>query len=753
MYAEIIISSSVDRLDRPFTYRIPEDFPIPVNEIIGREVLIPFGKSNREIKGFVIGLTDKIDFDESAAKDIIAPVNGSTGVEENLMEMAAWLRKNYGGTMNDAIHSVIPAPKKTESRILHTMSLAVSADKARALITDFEIHHKTARARLLKRLLEADGNAISFTNYSECGLTYQALKDIEANGFIKLSDGRISRDPDMVVKAANSADERDAGKVELNEEQQKAVDTFLNNHREGESHGFLLFGVTGSGKTEVYMKMMENVIASGKQVIFLIPEIALTFQMIDRLSRRFGGKISMLNSKMSQGERYDQYLKAKEGEISIIVGPRSALFTPFPKLGLIIVDEEHEESYKSEKTPRYQAREAAMHRAEREKADIVLGSATPSLEAIKMVSDKKLTMLSLTRRAGGAEFPHTDIIDLREELKAGNRSVISRRLAGLIEDRLKKHEQIMLFINRRGYAGFVNCRSCGTVLKCPHCDVSLTFHRPGRLVCHYCGYERQMPKICPTCGSKYIATFGLGTEKVEEAVKAAFSSARVLRMDGDTTAGKNGHEEILSIFRNGEADILIGTQMIVKGHDFPRVTLVGVLAADLSLFTNDYRAGERTFDLVLQAAGRAGRGKIPGNVVIQTYHPEHYAVIDAAERNYNDFYKQEMKMRFMGGFPPSGHMLAIITVGADPDTVTEKAKIISTMVEENIPAEHDIMMTGPVWATIAKLRDRYRKVVYIRAKEREVLVGLKDIIENKVLENKGFAKVSVQFDFDPEGTI
>ena len=413
------------------------------------------------------------------------------------------------------------------------------------------------------------------------------------------------------------------------------------------------------------------------------------------------------------------------------------------------MDEEHEGSYKSSKTPRYHAREVALYRAREESAAIILGSATPSLEAVKLASDKEIEVLMLSSRPAGAIPPEIEVTDLREELKEGNKSIISRRLSELIKDRLNKGEQIILFINRRGYAGFISCRSCGEAIKCPHCDVSLTFHRPDRLVCHYCGYEEKMPDKCPKCTSPYIGTFGLGTEKVEEIVKKDFPTARVLRMDGDTTTGKNGHEAILESFKKGEADILIGTQMIVKGHDFEKVSLVGILAADLSLFLGDFRAAETTYELLVQAAGRAGRGRYRGKVVIQTYNPDHYVIQAAATGNYKDFYSKEIRYRKLGEYPPETHLLAVILFAAKAEEVSKGAEILVGFLTEK--KSESFVVNGPVWASIPKLRDIYRKIIYIKSPDRDELVRLKNLLEDYVKESSDFSKVSVQFDFEPHG--
>ena len=451
------------------------------------------------------------------------------------------------------------------------------------------------------------------------------------------------------------AGERDQQPV-LNDQQRRIVDTVTGDYRQGIRKTYLIHGVTGSGKTEVYMGIIEKVIAEHKQVIVLIPEIALTFQTVSRFYRRFGERVSVMHSRLSQGEKFDQFERAKAGEIDIMIGPRSALFTPFEHLGLIVIDEEHETSYQSEMPPKYHAREVAVHRASMVGASVILGSATPSLESYYRAQKGRYTLFTLTKRAGGASLPKVWVTDLREELERKNRSIFGGKLMELMQDRLAKKEQIILFLNRRGYAGSVSCRKCGEVIKCPHCSVSMTAHmRYGRLehlVCHYCGYQATMPALCPKCRSRYIGTFGIGTQKVEQLVRERFPQARVLRMDADTTTGKEGHEKILRDFAAGSADILIGTQMIVKGHDFPNVTLVGILAADLSLNVGDFRAAERTYQLLAQAAGRAGRGEKPGDVVLQTYQPEHYSIVSAAKQDYLGFYEQELIQRQILHYPP-----------------------------------------------------------------------------------------------------
>ena len=739
MYAEVVVGISVDKLDRTFCYRIPESFGDP-DVLIGTEVIVPFGRGNRETKAFVVEVKEDTDIDKSLVKDILRKSETGVQIEGKLIKLAYWLKSNYGGTVNEALRSVLQAPRKIERIKERTVSLLKDREEAEDILREFERKKYTVKAKILRRAIESDFNYERFIKEDKAASS--AFNSLTKDGIIEIKEELLYRKP---VKTG----EKNSDKIELNVEQKGAVEKVVDDYRKGINGRYLLFGITGSGKTEVYMEIMEEVISQGKQVIFLIPEIALSFQMVERLSARFGERISIMNSRMSQGERYDQYLRAKNGDIDIIVGPRSALFTPFNNLGLIIVDEEHEGSYKSSKTPRYHAREVALYRAREEGAAIILGSATPSLEAVKLASDKEIEVLMLSSRPAGAIPPEIEITDLREELKEGNKSIISRRLSELIKDRLNKGEQIILFINRRGYAGFISCRSCGEAIKCPHCDVSLTFHRPDRLVCHYCGYEEKMPDKCPKCSSPYIGTFGLGTEKVEEIVKKDFPAARVLRMDGDTTTGKNGHEAILESFKNGEADILIGTQMIVKGHDFEKVSLVGILAADLSLFLGDFRAAETTYELLVQAAGRAGRGRYRGKVVIQTYNPDHYVIQAAATGNYKDFYSKEIRYRKLGEYPPETHLLAVILFAAKAEEVSRRAEILAGFLTEK--KSESFVVNGPVWASIPKLRDIYRKIIYLKSPDRDELVRLKNLLEDYVKKSSDFSKVSVQFDFEPHG--
>ena len=468
---------------------------------------------------------------------------------------------------------------------------------------------------------------------------------------------------------------------------------------------------------------------------------------VKRFYKRFGDGISVINSRLSAGERYDQYLKAKNGETKIVIGPRSAVFTPFDNLGLIIIDEEHEGSYKSENSPKYSTREVAFFRAEKEGAAVILGSATPSLESYFDAQEGRIKLYELKSRAGGAELPKVHVVDLKEELKARNRSIFSRKLRELIEDRLNRHEQIMLFINRRGHSGFVNCRACGNVIKCPHCDVSLTYHVPGKLVCHYCGYETGMVSNCPKCASPYVSTFGTGTQKIEELINKEYPQAKTLRMDYDTTRAKESYDDILSAFANHEADILIGTQMIVKGHDFHDVTLVGIILADMSLYQEDFRCAEKTFQLLSQAAGRAGRGQKAGEVVIQTYNPEHYAIESSALQDYGRFYDEEIDFRRLMKYPPVWTMLKIMLSSEDEEELLRETDRVDDFLKRELERlKVQVKLFGPSKARIYRVNDVYRMVFYLKWNDYSLLSKLKDKLSDAGTASK---EVSMQFDFNP----
>lgn len=741
MYANIIIDISHEKLDKTFQYRIPAKLQGQLT--VGMQVEVPFGNGASKRTGYVVELTDTAEYEISKLKEITEIVEGSIAIEIQLIALAAWMRKNYGATMNHALKTVLPIKQKRGEKQQRLVCLALPKETAQEQLQLFEKKHNAARARLLSHLIEQ--NPLPYEEVTrKLNITASVIRVMEEMGILTISTKRTYRSPFGEMK-------QNGKRLILNQEQIQVVEHIWEDFTRGFFHTYLLCGVTGSGKTAVYIELIERVVKSGRQAIVLIPEIALTYQTVVRFYQRFGERVSILNSKMSQGERYDQFERAKNGALDVMIGPRSALFTPFSNLGIIIMDEEHETSYKSETIPRYHARETAIERARMAGASVVLGSATPSIDSYYNAQIGNYKLLTLEKRIEEKPLPRCYTIDLREELKQGNRSILSEKLQELMEQRLQDQQQTILFINRRGLAGFVSCRACGGVMKCPHCDVSLSQHNNGRLVCHYCGYTRQMPKVCPECGSPYISGFKAGTQKIEQIVQKRFPQAKVLRMDFDTTRNKGGHEKILSAFANHEADILVGTQMIVKGHDFPNVTLVGVLAADLSLHLSDYHAPERTFQLITQAAGRAGRGKLPGEVVIQTYSPDHYAIALAKKQDYRKFYETEIAYRELMHYPPCGHMLVMLAASRDEMTAYLSIELLAKKIRQAKESGRllGLQMIGPAEASVAKVKDIYRKVLYFKHEDYSVLVQIKDVLEQFVNRHREFRDVVIQFDFDP----
>ena len=737
MYAKVIVDITHEKLDKVFEYRIPSELEGVLQ--VGMEVIIPFGKGNRETNGYVIGVAETCEYEAEKVKAILRPAEKRLAIEGKLVALAGWMKEHYGGTMIQALKTVLPIKKEEKQQIKRYVRLLLSQEDGKEKLEEYLRKNQKARVRALAALLDNGVLEYEFL-IKKLSVSREVLRALEDQGVAQIESEHVFRNPIKDRK-------QDWKPVVYTEEQQNAIDRFREDYLKGENKTYLLYGVTGSGKTEVYMEMIARVLRDGKQAIVLIPEIALTYQTVMRFYKRFGNRISILNSRMSNGERYDQMMRAKEGGIDVMIGPRSALFTPFPNLGLIVIDEEHEPTYKSEQIPRYHARETAIARAKLEGASVVLGSATPSLEVFYRAEQGEYEMLTLRERSQKQSLPTVHTVDLREELKAGNRSIISEKLHELMEDRLEKRQQTILFINRRGYAGFISCRACGHVVKCPHCDVSMTSHRGGKLVCHYCGYEERENSVCPECGSKHIGGFRAGTQQIEELVKREFPQARVLRMDMDTTKEKDGHEKILETFANEEADILIGTQMIVKGHDFPNVTLVGILAADLSLYADDYRAGERTFQLLTQAAGRAGRGREKGEVVIQTYSPEHYAVETAANQDYEAFYEEEIAYRKLMGYPPAEQLLAILVAGEDEQLLETACTYLKGYAER--VNRYGAGIIGPASPFVGKVNDVYRRVLYFKHARYDVLTDMKDKLEQYIEVNSGFDKLRIQFDFNP----
>lgn len=740
VYIDVIVDISVNSLDRIFQYRVPEKLLDAVT--VGCQVNVPFGSGNRRRQAYVIGVDTVLAYDASKIKDILG-VTKAPAATGQLIALADWMHERYGCTMAQALKTVLPV-KKSVKEVKRTAYFLADREGAQQLL---EKSRKSRREKARVRLLEAmlkEGCMSKETVTGVLQISASTMKSILQTGVIREETSQVYRNP--VRQRLDGWQE-----VCLNDEQMNAVASIWQNaaicreHWSREQGMHLLYGITGSGKTEVYMALMEKVLNEGRQIIVLIPEISLTLQTVSRFYARFGSQIAVMNSRLSAGERYDQYMRAKRGEASIMIGPRSALFTPFDKLGLIIIDEEHESAYQSEIVPRYQAAEVAARRAEMSGALVVLGSATPSVAVYQKAREGMIGLHRLTQRARtGSRLPDVKVVDLREEFRMKNRGILSQSLHEAMDACLKRGDQMMLFLNRRGYAGFVSCRSCGYVVKCRHCDVSMTVHHHTLLKCHYCGSEQPMPRVCPSCGSPYIAGFGVGTQKVEEFVQKEFPEARILRMDRDTTSGKDDMGRILQTFSEGGADILIGTQMIVKGHDFANVTLVGILAADLSLFAGDYQSSERTFQLLTQAAGRAGRGDRPGEVIIQTYQPEHYCIQTAAAQDYDSFYSQEIRFRQMLHYPPDRQMMVMLAEGEhDQQTGQAVQKLREIAGEADFEA---VEFIGPSRAGIAKAKDLYRYTMYMKHQDIKELMRLRDFLEGYLKWSQQFSNIYFTFD-------
>ena len=734
MFAEVIIDIVNQDVDRPFSYRIPDALTGAVS--IGSPVLVPFGKGNALRKGYVVSLKEESDLAPEKVKEIDSVVEKGLSVEEQLLSLASYMRHRYGGTLYQCLSVVMPS--KSEMRSKKPRFLVFLPEKA-TLPDEIALALKKkhyAKARLLEAFTDHERIPTSIAS-DRLSVSSATIRSMEKAGLIGIVEEKGSGIMGEVPEAFSGG-----SGITLNGEQEEAVKTVLS----GEKTTSLIFGVTGSGKTEIYIRLIEEVLKEGREAIVLIPEIALTYQTVMRFYDRFGELVSVVHSRLSQGEKAERFMKAKAGEIRVMIGPRSALFTPFRNLGLIVVDEFHESSYRSDQVPKYDAVDLAVKRGEIAGAKVVLGSASPLVEQYKKALSGEIELIRLTKRAvSGSSLPVVTLVDMREELKNRNRSVFSRALREKILDRQQKGEQIMLFLNRRGYSGAVSCRSCGEAVGCPHCSVSLNYHRNGILKCHICGYERPMVTECPKCGSKLVGTFGLGTEKVEELIQKEFPGLRVLRMDADTTSGKNGHQEILEKFLREEADVLVGTQMIVKGHDFPKVTLVGILAADLSLFIPDFRSAERTFELLLQAEGRAGRRDTPGECVVQTYNPEHYAVIAAKNQDYEAFYREEIKYRKMLLYPPEGAFLCARVSGRYDDRTSLAAERLKKAVESRL-SPGLVRFLGPAEDTLKKVKDSYRYCFYMKGKELSDVLRAKQIEEEEFERIRGSEKVYLTFE-------
>ena len=721
--------------DRLFTYRLPESLRDKAQ--IGSLLRVPFGRGGKSVKGYAVSFSETTDVPQDKLRDAEDILVGEDPERERLAHLAVWMSHHYSCPLIRALRTVMPEKRRMKERIDHTVTLAVPVPDAAARMREYEEKGQAAKARILSELISEQempqGLLLKKANAAK-----PSLISLNKDGLVEISSEAVRR-------FAYDAEIETREKSELTPPQKAALEK-IRGEWENAGRPVLLHGLTGSGKTLLYMDLIEEILTQGRQAIVLIPEIALTYQTVRRFTARFGNAVSFLHSRLSEGERSDLFRAAEKKEVRVVIGPRSALFTPFPDLGLIIVDEEHEDTYRSESTPRYDARETAVKRAEIEGAKVLFGSATPSVKSYALAEKGEYLLVPLLTRFGSA-VRRVQTADLREELKQGNRSVLSGPLKQELARVLSEGHQAMLFLNRRGYAGFVTCRSCGHVVKCPHCDVSLTEHGNGTLVCHYCGYSAARTGVCPECGSIAIGGMRIGTEQVERQIGEAFPGARILRMDRDTTGGKEGHTKILRQFAAHEADILIGTQMIVKGHDFPQVALIGVLAADLSLNDADYRSAERTFSLIAQAIGRCGRADVPGCAVIQTYRPDHYAVLAAAEEDYKAFYREEIAYRTLLEYPPCGEMLAVFGNAPDEAQLLNAMEYLRRYIGRIDPLD-TLHALGPAYLSVKKVRDRYRAAIWLRSRDPEKLRAAAESMEKYIKLNKGFEGIQIQYDYN-----
>ena len=728
LYAEVIINSDAIEIDRPFTYKVKEEL-LDIIEI-GHRVKVPFGVKNKPTEAFVLGLkcegienVKKIKYISSILDDI--PI-----LTRDDLKLVDFLRENYLCKYIDAIRTIIPSG----------LSKGIKNKKKTVIVfnkeLDGKLKDKDNYVKIVNLIKEKDGELTKSEIINDYSLSSYSLNKLIENGYLLTED--------RVVYRYNTRSYIEESKNVLNDEQKNAFNKILNSDKKG----FFLKGVTGSGKTEVYMNLVGETLKEGKSAIVLVPEISLTPQMIERFKGRFGKNVALFHSKLSQGERFDEWYRIKKGEARLVVGARSAIFLPLDNLGIIIIDEEHENTYKSEQNPKYLTKEVAKFLSEIKGCKYILGSATPSIETYYEALNGKLELVEIKNRVSNRPLPQMEIVDMREELKSRNLSLLSRSLYNEMKETLERKEQIILFLNRRGFSSFVSCRSCGYVFKCPECDLSMTYHKNGYLICHYCGRAQREQKVCPECGSKYVKFFGAGTQRVEEEVKKYFPKARVMRMDVDTTRNKDSHENIYNAFKSGEGDVLIGTQMVSKGLDFKNVTLVGVLAADISLNIPDYRSSERTYQIITQVAGRAGRGEKKGKVVIQTYTPNSLSLQYAIENNYNDLYNEEIKVRKIMNYPPFSTIFLINSISKDERKLKEFMNKVGESLRKLLDSRENIQILGPVPCIITKLKDNYRWQIIIKGNlDNKLKLKIKDILYE--LNKSVYNEIRISMDINP----
>lgn len=820
-FIEVIVDNSSSNTDRFYTYMVPEMYKRDVK--VGKKVLVPFGIGNKLVEGIIVNITDKTDIDIDKIKPINLILNEAPSLSENLLKLGLWMKRKYLSQYSDIFKTMMPAG--TTNKVVEYISLRsdneenlkkVKSKNQWAIIN----YLKDKRESDIQEIKEATGisnitssiNSLMKNNlinvnkriFSDVSKKYEkyvkikgdfeeiinnlsnratkqieiinylkdvkyvslkelliktksnlsSLKSLEEKEYIEIIDVEVKRD--AIAKEVNPYN-----KIVLSKQQKECVDKIYNDYIKNGYNKFLIHGVTGSGKTEVYLQLIEKVLDLGKQAIVLVPEISLTPQTVERFAGRFKNNVAVLHSRLSNGERYDEWRKIKNGEVQIVVGARSAIFAPFENLAFIIIDEEHEASYKSSMNPKYNAIELAEKRCEIEGATLVLGSATPSIESYYKAKLGEYKLLELPSRVNNKAMPEIQVIDMKKELDNGNKSIFSVSLYNAIKENLESKKQTILFINRRGFSTFISCRKCGYVVKCKECDISLTYHMSQNILrCHYCGFTQKPPTICPSCSSKYIKYFGIGTQKVEEEIKKLFPQARVTRMDLDTTTTKGSHERIFENMKKGHIDILIGTQMISKGLDFPNVTLVGIIAADLTLNIPDFKASERTFQLLTQVGGRAGRGEYNGKVILQTYEPEHYSIIAAKTHDYISFYNKEISIRREFSYPPFTDIINIIISGENEKDTFDLSDHFAKSIKQEIcldikDAELKNAIIGPVEAPIYRIKGKYRYQIIIKVEKKYIDLVTKalDRVNRNIREINGFNNISINIDINPVSII
>mgnify|MGYP003418163938 FL=1 len=794
-YAQVIVDVPTMQTDQPYTYLVPDEWQAVIE--CGMRVEVPFGEGNRHIQGFVTALPTELAESTLSLKSLIRVIDLAPVVNQELLQLADYMKDVTFSFKINCLQTMLPAAMKAayqkkfvlldedhpvkETYFSQSNEIDWDVIEAAGALTLFKrlreqsivelrylVKEKVNKKmiRYVKSLVTTDNyfvfkeqlrpNALrqhqlleqlkttpreTVTFYREKELLSTHLKTAEKNGWLSFEEVESYRDP---------FENHDFPKTlpwQLNTEQQQAVSRILAAEAQGEATTFLLEGITGSGKTEVYLQSIAEILNKGKTAMMLVPEIALTPQMVQRFKSRFGKAVAVLHSGLSQGEKYDEWRKIERGEAQVVVGARSAVFAPLQKIGLIIIDEEHEATYKQEDTPRYHARDLAIWRSQYHHCPVILGSATPSLESRARAQKKRYELLYLTQRAHeNAQLPSVTIVDLKEEYAQKNTSTFSRLLQEKISNRLQQKEQIVLLLNRRGYSSFMMCRDCGYVLPCPNCDISLTLHMDvKKMRCHYCGHQENIPKKCPDCQGEKIRYYGTGTQKVEEELQERFPSARILRMDVDTTRKKGAHEKILKAFEEQEADILLGTQMIAKGLDYPNITLVGVLNADTALNLPDFRSSERTFQLLTQVSGRAGRGAKPGEVIVQTFNPEHHSIVLAQAQDYEAFYQQEMILRHQSGYPPFYFTVKITISHPAEQVVAKKSYQIAEQLKNGLSPESRIL--GPTPSGIARIKNRYYYQIILKYKQEVHLHRmLREILETSQSEQRKNLYVSIDYE-------